>query len=497
MNFINSQPAFKSYSQQGLDAELLYKGQFDRPIEQVFDVLQSGKFPDQLRGNFAFYFKNADRVVLAVDHLPTTNIFWTDDWACHIFADLIPKTNKELNWLIIHQMRLCWGGSVGDQTTYKNIKRLEPGKYLEKRLDTGRITVQSYINIYEHEPNSSITVEELSYITETIVEENTRDKFNLLWSSGTDSNTLYGFVRKLKRTEQCNLISLYSSENIFTDERPQCEYLEGVYGVKATYFDVGKFIGVSDDVKQRLANPDTPEVYSRNFKRSWRSFWWEPNNFQKYTCLLDHGLVGYNTLTGEMGDQSFGSRYSKVFLNYLSQVDNPSIENLASLFLITDIFRFKRVQSQMPEAFAKHLDAEPDRRIAYEMAHEWLQETWSKIHCGDVINSVELLNCLYKGSHRCYNYDQLEDCNFSHPFSDYRLFWRIYRIPGDWKIQKGRTRRLSLALIKDHVDPGPWTWSKSGVAVPMQVYADANQRIRERLLQEKQEESNGTDQTGN
>lgn len=488
MNFINSQPAFKSYSQQGLDAVLFYKGQFDRPIEKVFDDLHAGRFPDRLRGNFALYFKDADRVVLAVDHLPTTNMFWTEDWACHIFADLIPKTNKEPDWPIIHQMRLCWGGSVGDRTSFKDIKRLEPGNYLEKKLGTGRITIRSYINVYEHEPDSSITIEELSHITETIVEENTRNRFNLLWSSGTDSNTLYGFVRKLKRTDQCNLVSLYSSTSIISDERPQCEYLEQVYGVKANYFDVGKFIGVNEDVKRRLDDPNTPEIYSRNFKRSWKSFWWESGNFQKYTCLLDQGLTGHVTMTGEMGDQLFGSRYSKVFLNYLSQINDPPIETLASLFLITDIFRFKRIQTQLPEGFIKHLEGEPGRQMAYEAAHLWLQDTWSKIHCGDLINRVELLNCMYKGSHRCYNYDQLEGCTFSHPFSDYRLFWRIYRIPGDWKIQKGQTRRLSLAMVEDHVDPGPWTWSKSGVFIPMQSVADATKRLRERLAQEKEGE---------
>ena len=85
-----------------------------------------------------------------------------------------------------------------------------------------------------------------------------------------------------------------------------------------------------------------------------------------------------------------------------------------------------------------------------------------------MINHIELLQYKYKGSHRCYNSSQFTNQPIINPFSDYRIFHSIFKTPGNWKISNGKTRRLSYNIIRDHVDPGPWNWKKSGVAIPTQ-----------------------------
>ena len=153
----------------------------------------------------------------------------------------------------------------------------------------------------------------------------------------------------------------------------------------------------------------------------------------------------------------------------MTQVPNPSDEEIGELFISADAFRFRRAATIQYPAWQQSIVDIPMRGEAWEITKEWTGRTWGKIDTsGDVINKTELLQYLYKGSHRVFNYNQLIDCNFQHPFADYRLFHTIFKTPGHWKIKNGKTRRLSLDIIKDFVDPGPWTWPKSGIMLTMQ-----------------------------
>ena len=470
MNFINANPFFQKHETNIPDCEFIYKGVFDQTLTYIIEKLHSGSFPYNLKGNFAFYYKDKNRVVAAVDHLPNYNLFYNDESISHIFR-VFRNKDSIIDENVQQQINFLWGGSVGTSTNVVNVKRLEAGTFLSKDLNSGQITVQPYIDLYTHEIDHNITLLDIEAITENIIEEQTRKPFNLLWSSGTDSNCILGFIRKLNRTDNCHLISLYSDKAV-TDERPNTEYLENVYGLKATYVNLGEFIGITDKVKQRLADPSVSEIYKSNFYRTWHGFWYENNIFQKYTSLYDMNLHAVPTITGEAGDQIFGSRFSKAILSLLVQKPNVSNLDVAELFVSSDIFRFQRSFFQKPKPWFDSLQSQTKRNIAYQSTVDWVERTWAAINCsGDTVNKVELLQYLYKASHRVYNYTQLSDCNFVHPFADYRLFHTVFKTPGYWKVTNGKTRRLSLSIIKDHVDVGPWTWQKSGIQLPSQQTA--------------------------
>ncbi len=467
MNFINVDPLFKTYESSAVECEFIYKGVFDRSIDSIIDTLARGNFPQNLKGNFAFFYKDSRRVVAAVDHLPNYNLFYDNTNVSHIFR-VFRNDSSIINETIAQQMNFFWGGSVGTDTNLRGVNRLEAGTYFTKDLTSDIITVESYIDLYTHEYDSSITVSDIADITEQIIEEQTREPFNLLWSSGTDSNCVLGFIRKLNRTDRCQLVSLYSNTSI-TDERPNIQYLESVYGLQSKYIDLGSYIGITDEVKRRISDPNEQEVYKNNFHRTWYGFWYENNIFQKYTSLYDNNLHTFPTLTGEAGDQLFGSRFGKAIINLLVQKPSATPTEVAELFVSSDIFRFTRSFIRRPKNWIDSLDSQIKRFAAYQSAVDWTENAWTKINCsGDTINNVELLQYLYKASHRAYNYSQLAECNFMHPFGDYRLFHTIFKTPGSWKIKNGKTRRLSLEIIKDFVDDGPWHWPKSGIQMPAQ-----------------------------
>ena len=469
MQFINARPVFKLYQDNTVSgATLYYNGIFDQSIDSVFKTLDAGGFPTGLRGNFAFVFQNEKRVVGAVDHTPNINLFYTDQHVCHIFLNLDDLTTKQKYAPVVWQRLLFWGGSVGQRTSNPDIMRLEAGTYFEKDLESNNISIHTYIDLHTHHRDPSITVGDIADITEQIIEEQTRKPFNLLWSSGTDSNCILGFIRKLNRTDNCQLISLYSEASI-TDERPQCKYLEGVYGLEAKYKNLGKYVGITDEIVNRFQSESESEAYKKNFRRTWRGFWFEPNVFQKYTTLYDMGVHTKPTFTGEVGDQIFGSRFGKVLLNYLSHVPNPTNDDIGELFASADAFRFKRAATIQYPCWIKSLENHANRNAGWNEAKSWLSQKWKEIDTDeDIINKTELLQYLYKGSHRVFNYGQLIDCDFRHPFTDYRLFHTVFKTPGHWKITNGKTRRLSLNIINDFVDSGPWTWAKSGIQLSMQ-----------------------------
>jgi len=111
-------------------------------------------------------------------------------------------------------------------------------------------------------------------IVEQIVEENTRDQFNLLWSSGTDSNCLLGFIRKLNRTDRCNLLSLYSDTSV-SDERPDCQYLANLYNLNPQYLNLGDYIGITPEVIERARGLPLDSDFVENLGRTWDGFWFE------------------------------------------------------------------------------------------------------------------------------------------------------------------------------------------------------------------------------
>lgn len=470
--FLNSNPEFKLYQLPEIpNALFYYTGIFDQSLSSIVRTLDNGQFPENLKGNFAFVFCNENRVVGAVDHLPTTNLFYarTNDgfFVSHIYDEINSACHSpDFNWLVGQQTKFFWGGSIGTETYNYNVSRLEAGTCFDLNRISNEFNVRSYIDLNTHHIDSTITKGDIADIVEQIVEQNTRDQFNLLWSSGTDSNCLLGFIRKLNRIDRCNLLSLYSDTSV-SDERPDCQYLASVYGLNPQYLNLGNYIGITREVVERAKALPTDHDFVINLRRTWDGFWFEPNVFQKYTALLDSDYTKFPTFTGEVGDQVFGSRFGKTITSLLAQRPNTTYKEISELFIRADSWRFRASSIVHEQAWQQNLNNNPTRLEAWTHAGDWCAKTWAKIDTGgDIINRTELLQYKYKGSHRVYNYSQLKNCSFVHPFADYRLFHVIFKTPGVWKINNGKTRRLSLDIIKDYVDPGPWNWAKSGIQLP-------------------------------
>ena len=463
MIFINDKPCFQKFQLPGSSGELYYAGIFDQTIESIFRTLDNGKFPTGLRGNFGLFFKNTNRVVFAVDHANSYNMHWREGKVSHIYNSL-RLDDDEYDPVMDRQRRIFFGTTFGIKTIIKGIYRLEAGTYFEKDLKSGKEKIESYIDLFNHEVDPSITLGDLSDIVEQVIEEQTRQPFSLLWSSGTDSNCIYGFIRKLKRANECMLVSLYSDFSP-SDERPQIKELENSYGIKTNYYNLGKYVGITEDVKSRMSDPTTSEEFKLNFNRIWRGAQYEHSIFQKYVSMVDLNITDKPMLTGEPGDLMFGSAHAKNFLNVLTQQPNISSKQLSELFVCGDMWLQRRKFFQRPSWWDKFLNSSSINLEAWEQAVNWFDYRWQTTYSdGDIVNKIDSIYYQFKAPKLLYGYSQFSDVKFVHPFLDYRMYHAMFKTPGQWRMKDGKIRRLSMELIKGYVDDRPWTtWPKSGI----------------------------------
>lgn len=172
MKFLNNYPKFREFLTD--EYQFYIKGKTNVDYSFILDILRDGKFPNNLKGNFAFYFSDKNRTVIAVDHLPNYQMFYSEDFCGHIFLSLQEEIRKKelpltVNNLIVDQTYLFWGRSVGEETTKKEIKRIPAGCYLELTPDKNYKIVQ-YNNIFSH-PRKDFNMEELSDIIENFIKK--------------------------------------------------------------------------------------------------------------------------------------------------------------------------------------------------------------------------------------------------------------------------------------------------------------------------------------
>lgn len=461
MNFINVDPHFTLLDGLEPGVEFYYKGCFDTSIRSIVDTLYRGGFPINLKGNFSFFYKDQSRVVLAVDHAPTTNLYYTDSDVSHVFSKL-RTPNQTVNASVSMQLKFYGGSSFGIESPFNEIKRLNPGTYVEKNLTTQEIKIETYVNLFYHETDKQVNFNTIGEIVEEIVEQHTRDPFNLLYSSGTDSNCLLGFIRKLKRTEQCNLISLYSNDVVY-DEKDQIEAILKKYKLKTNFYKIGKYVGKSKEAVARYNSASESLLYKENFNRIFCDGWSESTVWQKFEAIYDTGNYDRLTLTGEVGDELFNSGMTLRFLRYAAQVPEIDPRAAAIVFLSIHVFRQYQTIAKEHDQWLTNINSSPERLAAWNNAVEYFISIWNKTNQDDITTAARIMVYYLVTAQRITPYTQFSQVNFFHPFEDYRLFWNIWKLPNNLIFSnKGTTRLINYSIIKDYVVTLPWEYKKIG-----------------------------------
>lgn len=459
MNFLNTDQRFQRYEKPGI--EFYYFGEFDMSIESIIYFLENNKFPNNLKGNFAFFYKDNNRVILAVDHAPTMNLFYTENEVSSVFHVL--KNPQMLQNLEIEmQSRYFRGASYGTATSVHGINRLVQGTYFEKNILTGRCSTTEYIDLYNHDIDESVTLSDIGDIVEKVIDKNTNSKFNLLYSSGTDSNCILGFLRKLKKTDLCTLISL-DTEGGWYSEKKQIDEILKIYNLQTTYHKIGRYVGKTSAAIARYNDPNESLAYKTNFERIFAGNYYDSTIWQKFESLYDTENLDKITLTGEIGDELFGPGIPLKMIRYIIQNPKFTAREIAVYHLSVQIFRNAETFVKEYDQWLVNVNADQHRLAAWENSVEYFIKLWERVNKEDLFNAGKILQYHLMAPWRLMPYTQFNNVNFFHPFQDYRLYFLIWKIPGVKLFNSsGIARKGSYEIIKDYITPLPWQLKKIG-----------------------------------
>ena len=187
MKFLNNNPNRKFRLLEGKDCFLYIYGYTNMHDQEILKQLMQDKFPTTIRGQFAFVFLTQHDWIACVDHLATTNLFYTQDQISPDYFDLKGRTpNKNIQ----EQLDILKTHTVGPETLYKEIKRVEPETYVKNGV------IKKYSDIL-NQPNKEFNVEEAYSYFEKAVAQVDLTNSNVCLSGGKDSAWITMFLKHL------------------------------------------------------------------------------------------------------------------------------------------------------------------------------------------------------------------------------------------------------------------------------------------------------------
>ena len=161
--------------------ELHIYGYCNYTDEQLLAKLKKTGHPYDIRGQFAYVYISQEKIIACVDHLATTNLYYTKDYISPSF-DAIKKKCTILTEcdLFKAQKKLLQMYTVGEGTSYKEITRLLPEHFLCNQ------TQHRYMDFLEEEINDELSIDECYDIIKSLMPMVPQNS-GIAFSAGKDS----------------------------------------------------------------------------------------------------------------------------------------------------------------------------------------------------------------------------------------------------------------------------------------------------------------------
>jgi len=130
MEFVNSNDNLYFRKLQKNENKFYIHGYTNIDDSIIFESLCNNKFPEHIRGQFAFVFLSNDEWIACVDHFCTTNLFYTTEVISPNITDCA-TTACTINKSIKEQLYITRSFSVGEETIYNGISQLQPEHYIK------------------------------------------------------------------------------------------------------------------------------------------------------------------------------------------------------------------------------------------------------------------------------------------------------------------------------------------------------------------------------
>ena len=379
MKFSNSNPKrlFKTKSRIG---NLYYYGYTNTSWDYICKKLDEGDFPNKLKGQFAFVYINGKDWIACVDHLCTTQLFYTKDEIDCNFDNIVSVTkNLHKNTNIRKQLEILKSHTVGPETPYKEILRIEAETYVKN----GKI--YQYSDIL----NEPLHALEVDNVYERFVEVCKKYRLNestLLFSGGKDSGWLALLLKHLDYN--IDLVHIHSPNSKNTIDYDATKCYEEECGFDIRYYPVNILTNSNDT-------------------------FWRNAQFLEKSKAAETGQ-GDIKLSGEVGGTLMG--HMEWVGTFLANGNND-IDNYIKTFIsVQHQWNKKGISSSIDDTrFGNLVKTE-----AWEQIFEYFRK---KIHNIDKPDNYKLINfCVNEfSSHRLYAETQDTKNTWFNVFADYDI----------------------------------------------------------------------------
>lgn len=444
LDYINLH-ATKFSSAKFEEGELWFAGRANIEWSALSRALGSGKFPYQIRGNFAFVWKgvNGD-FVAAVDHLASTPLFYSEKNISNNFYELkktlkAPTSNPKPEI----EIQLLGGQTYfGEETTIKEIRRIRPCHFLKNGKQ------ECFLNLFLHKGNEDLRQKDFIELVESKVKDLARNQNTLLLSGGTDSTALAGIIKKIGLENHFEFVHIYSEHQALS-ENHVVESIADRMKLRVNHLKVNFSGGI------------LPEERERQF-----SFWVDNPFLAKRKAIELAGLQRTRIFTGELGDQLFGGPKNPTLLNYAAQAKSISSKEVAAIWINLSA-SYGKCGGYIPNLKLQNLMEEDyTARIAYQELLGCLAHDFDCMQTDDLLNKFMLLNYLVKGPYRTWAYSQ-DELDWVHPFADWEIFDFMFRLKSSVKFgEGGMAKWLLLDSWRSYVSEIPWNIPKHGLGIP-------------------------------
>lgn len=412
--------------------------------ESVADSLALGRMPSSIRGSFAFVWEGIQETIAAVDHVATYPLFYTETAISHIFYELLQATpGAEPNPSIRFEIQFLGGQSYGsEETTYKQIHRIQPGHYLRNGNQL------PYIDYFSYEGDEPLDLPAFTEMVESRVAQMARGENALLLSGGTDSVALAGIVKKLKLQEKFRFVHAHSGNQSLTES-----HIVSRIAREMKIDVVQSCVDFSGDI--------LPRQSGRQF-----SFWIE-NPFPAKRLAIEKSGAGHcRIFTGELGDQLFGGPKNTALMSYALQNPRFSADELAALWINLSASYGRYSGFKTFGKIELIFEEEPGSKDAYLRLQSRISSLFSRLCTKDFLNRLMMMNLLIKGPYRTWAYSQ-DELDWAHPFASWEIFDFAFRLRAEEKIGPGGSAKaIFLNAWRPYMSALPWSIPKHGFGIP-------------------------------
>tara|TARA_B100000686_G_scaffold336699_1_gene406899 strand:+ start:485 stop:1822 length:1338 start_codon:yes stop_codon:yes gene_type:complete len=384
MEFVNSNNNLYFRKLQKNENKFFIHGYTNLDDVAIFESLCYNKFPENIKGQFAFVFLSNDKWIACVDHFCTTNLFYTNEIISPIFSDCVKSISCSINQSTLEQLKITRSYSVGEGTIYNEISQVQPEHYVIN------YTQIQYLNIL----NSPIQKLNVDHLYNLFV--NVASKIDTLtgppvlcFSGGKDSSFISMLLRHLNYDHK--LIHITSKNKSHVIDKNICNKYKDEYNWKI------------EDIEVEFAKNNNKELF------------WEEDTFGP----KKEALKNYNTSIGLTGEPGVGSNRRTPLLYYAinkptATLDHSEIINM-SLFYCYVLEKRYYPSIGTSSVWGKIKDTN-----GYKILIDFFNKRINSIDKSN-LDRYLIFNIVEKARHRLSAYSQDKSNSWFHIFADYDI----------------------------------------------------------------------------